>query len=141
MPPRVMLEGCQLMLSEGTGIVTYARNLAAAVAANGYAADVLVGTDKKLDSDDPRANVVSLFDAVRPVPWGPLRTRFRRQFGALTGIRAYEASINAVSDPMAERFDSFDRVMAATDLDALARLHFARHGKPVTVKLPETPAL
>ncbi|HEU0215444.1 MAG TPA: glycosyltransferase family 1 protein [Stellaceae bacterium] len=141
MPPRILLEGCQLMLSEGTGIVTYARNLATAVSANGYAADVLVGTDKKLDPNDPAANAVSLFDAVRPVPWGPLRTRFRRRFGAPTGIRAHEASLSAVSDPMASRFDGFGRVLAATDLDALARLHFARHGKPVTVKLPETPAL
>jgi glycosyltransferase involved in cell wall biosynthesis len=137
----VLLEGCQLMLSEGTGIVTYARNLAAAVSANGYAADVLVGTDKKLNPNDPAVNAVSLFDAVRPVPWGPIRIRLRRQFGAPTGIRVHEAALSAVSDPMAARFDGFDRVLAATDLDALARLHFARHGKPATVKLQETPTL
>jgi glycosyltransferase involved in cell wall biosynthesis len=140
-PARVLLEGCQLMLSEGTGIVTYARNLAAAVSASDYAVDVLVGTDKKLNPNEPAVNAVSLFDAVRPVPWGPIQTRLRRQFGAPTGIRAYEASLSTVSDPMAARFDGFDRVLAATDLDALARLHFARHGKPVTVKPPATPAL
>src|SRR5262245_55828833 len=141
MPPRVLLEGCQLMLSEGTGIVTYARNLAAAVSVNGYAADVLVGTDKKLNPNDPAANAVSLFDAVRPIPWSPVRARFRRRFGAPTGIRAHEVALSAISDPMAARFDGFDRVLAATDLDALARLHFARHGEPVTVKPPVTPAL
>ncbi len=129
------------MLSEGTGIVTYARNLAAAVSTNGYAADVLVGTDKKLDAHDPAANAISLFDAVRPIPWRPLRTRLRRQFGAPAGIPAHEAALGAVSDPMAARFDGFDRVLAATDLDALSRLHFARHGKPARIKLPEAPTL
>jgi glycosyltransferase involved in cell wall biosynthesis len=141
MPARVLLEGCQLMLSEGTGIVTYARNLATAATANGYAVDVLVDTDKNLDARDAAQNAVSLFDAVRPVPWGPLRTRLRRQFGAPTGISAHEASLGALSDPMTARFDGFDRVLAATDLDALARLHFARHGKPVSVKVAQAPAL
>lgn len=141
MPPGVMLEGCQLMLAEGTGIATYARNLARAVAANGCDVDVLVGTDKRLDERDPARNAVSLFDAVRPVPWSPLRTRLRRWFGAPFGIRAHQLSPAAVSDPLATRFQEFDRVFAATDLDPLTRLHFARHGKRAVVKMPSAPSV
>ncbi|HWB47700.1 MAG TPA: glycosyltransferase family 1 protein [Stellaceae bacterium] len=129
------------MLAQGTGIATYARNLAQAVTANGYDVDVLVGTDKTLDEHDAGLNAISLFDAVRPIPWPAWRMRLRKQFGAPFAIRAHEASLAAVSDPFAARLEGFDRVFAATDLDPLTRLHFARHGKRGTVKPPSTPSL
>jgi hypothetical protein len=56
MPLQVLLEGCQLMLPEGTGIVTYARNLAAAVSAGG--GSLMRGAIRALDSDhDLRAEL------------------------------------------------------------------------------------
>lgn len=142
MPRRILLEGCQLLLREGTGIAAYGRNLAAAVKHAGAAVDVLVGTDKRLGAGDPVLDAISLFDAVRPVPWSPLRRRMRRWFGAPFGIKAFKVPLDGtVADHLARTFAGFDTVWAATDLDQLTRHHFARHGKRVQARIEETPSL
>jgi glycosyltransferase involved in cell wall biosynthesis len=142
MPHKILLEGCQLTLSEGTGIATYGRNLAGVIRANGWDVDALIDTDKRLRDDAPVLNAISLFDAVKPVPWSPLKRWLRRNFGAPFGISAVKATpAGVVADFLADRFSTFDNVWAATDLDQLARHHFRRHGKRAAISLAETPSL
>jgi glycosyltransferase involved in cell wall biosynthesis len=142
MPYKILLEGCQLRLSEGTGIATYGRNLATAIRANGWDVDALIDTDKRLHEGVPMINAISLFDAVKPIPWGPLERRLRRAFGSPFGINAVKVPLGGVvADFLADTFSAFDGVWAATDLDQLARHHFVRHGLRATVKLAETPSL
>lgn len=142
MPHRVLLEGCQLTLRHGTGIATYGRNLAAALRGNGCDVDVLIDTDKTLRGADPVLNAISLFDAVLPVPWSPIKRRWRRHVGAPLGIKAVKVGLDGVvADSVAAPVRGFDGVWAATDLDQLARHHFARHGRRAGVKLAEMPAL
>ena len=142
MPHKILLEGCQLRLTEGTGIATYGRSLAGAIRANGWDADVLIETDKPLHKDSAALNAISLFDAVKPIPWSPMERRLRRAFGAPFGIKATRVPLGGfVADFLADAFSAFDGIWAATDLDQLARHHFARHGRRAVVKLAETPSL
>jgi glycosyltransferase involved in cell wall biosynthesis len=142
MPYKILLEGCQLRLSEGTGIATYGRNLVEAIRANGWDVAALIDTDKPLRESDPVLNAISLFDAVKPISWSQIERRLRRAFGAPFGIKATKVQPNGVvADFLADKLSVFDGVWAATDLDQLARHHFARHGKRATVKLAETPSL
>jgi len=130
------------MLREGTGIATYGRNLAATLSGNGFSVDVLIGTDKRLAPGDPTRNAISLFDAVRPVPWSPMQRRLRGWFGAPFGIPAHKVPLDGVvADHLAARFRGFDTVRAATDLEPLARCHFGRHSRRVKIKLAEPPSL
>jgi glycosyltransferase involved in cell wall biosynthesis len=142
MPRRVLLEGCQLTLREGTGIATYGRNLANALISNDCRVDVLIGTDKRLRPSDPTGNAISIFDAVLPVPWTAARRRLRGWFGAPFGIQTYKVPLEGiVADHLAAKFRDFDAVWAATDLEHLARHHFASHGRQVKIRLAETPLL
>ncbi len=141
----VLLEGCNLMLSQGTGIATYARNLNEAVRANGFASDVLVDINRRLDRRDPVLNEVSLFDATPPQTSPALeflRESTRWAVGMPLGIRATNVQVTgAVADSLSASFASFDGVFAATGLDRSARHHFARHGKRAWITVEHKPSL
>ena len=142
MPHRVLLEGCQLTLSQGTGIATYTRALAKTVRASGYATELLIDVDKPVGSGNPILDAITVFDATRPDPWSPLRRRMRRRFGSPFGIRAINVSFGAaVADFLAGPFCDFNAIFAATDVDRLARLHFGRHGTRARIKLSNIPTL
>ena len=142
MAHRILLEGCQLTLSQGTGIATYARSLANAIQANGHRVDLLIDTDKPITGRDHVLDAISLFDATVPDAWGPMRRWARRKFGAPGGIRAFGVSFDGVvADQLTKSFRSFAHVLAATDLDRLMRHHFLRYGRRATVKVKETPSL
>src|ERR1019366_7352308 len=72
--PAILYDQTSNAYRMGTGIATYARNLAQAARAAGYGADALVSADVAIDPANPVLSEVQLFD-VRPdpaLPWlGP----------------------------------------------------------------------
>jgi len=128
----------------GTGIATYAKNLARAAGQAGFGVDALLSTHSAIDRKNPILTEVQLYDAPRKaaVPWlAPLSTGVK---GALLGGFGYRPvqlpAQHTVMKPAGEA-SPFDRVFAATKLFDQARGYFHAHGRFVQVRLPEAPAL
>jgi glycosyltransferase involved in cell wall biosynthesis len=143
MAPKILIEGCNLTLPQGTGIATYARNLNDAVRASDYATDVLIDINNPLDRHDPVLNEIMVFDATPPGPPSlPFLRRWeKRMFGTRLGIPATNVPLAGAVAESAAAFSDFDAVYAATNLDQLTRKHFAKYGKRAWGKLAPTPAL
>jgi glycosyltransferase involved in cell wall biosynthesis len=144
MAQRVLIEGCNLTLTQGTGIATYARNLNEAVRANGFASDLLVDINRPLDPRDPVLNEISLFDVTPPKTSPTLEfIRGSARWALPLGIRATNVQVRGAvaNSPLLVSFARFDGVFAATNLDRLARYHFARHRNRAWITLAQRPSL
>src|SRR4051812_24623406 len=90
MTASILYDQSNTVLRMGTGIATYARNLALAARAAGYGTDLLLSSDAKLDPRNPVLSEVTLFDAPRPpvLPWlKPTRDFIRGVVRAPFGYR------------------------------------------------------
>src|SRR5262249_60847562 len=123
MAPSVLIEGCNLTLRQGTGIATYARNLNAAVRAAGYKTNVLVDVNRSLDANDPALNEILAFDATPSDNSSKLRKLI---FGS-PFIPARKVVLTGAVAESPGAFRDFDAIQAVTNLDRLARKHFARY--------------
>src|SRR5271168_1233602 len=70
MTPSVLFDQSNTVYRMGTGVATYARNLAIAAQRCGFATQALLSTDIKIDTRDPVLAEVQLFD-VRSDPLLP----------------------------------------------------------------------
>ncbi len=144
MPPAVLFDQSNTVYRMGTGIATYARNLAIAARKCGFATDSLLSTDIKVDPRNPLLAEVQLFDARRDplLPWlAPLKNMLagvaRAPFGYQPQLlpRAGVVLQSGGTGPMT------DRTFISAKLFEAARAHFQFYGHPAGVRLPETPAL
>ncbi len=138
---RVLIEGLNLTLTAGTGIATYARNLADAARGLGYSTDVLVGSNRAISRNDPQLAEIVLHDGPRHfnlIHKGYLE--FRRLVGAPFGLQAGTLSNRpgAVA-AQARRLDGFENIHALPHMLDVERLHFMRHGKRLRLKLQPVP--
>jgi len=128
----------------GTGIATYARNLATAARSTGYEVEALLSSDVKVDPRNALLAEVQLFDAQRQpaLPWlGPVTTAIRGFARAPFGYRPVplpQAGAVLRSDAQAP---TFDRTYVGTRLFNIARAHFYVHGSFTRITMPKTPAL
>jgi glycosyltransferase involved in cell wall biosynthesis len=143
-PGPILYEVDNLTLRAGTGIATYARNLAQAASRLGYSADAVFSVAQKLSSQDSRLNEILAFDAPRERE-SSLNSLLRHvwsPFSALRGIRLTELSLSGlVVGPATDTFRSFNRVFAASNLVDTAVAHFWLYEKIAQLKPPQRPWL
>jgi len=142
--PSILFDQSNVAFRMGTGIATYARNLAAAARGEGYGTRALVSADVKVDPANPVLSEVQLFD-LRPEPALPwLGAAMSGIAGAVRAPFGYRprllAQAGAVLRPGGEG-PAFDRTYVGTRLFEAARAHFYVHGRFARVTLPQAPGL
>ncbi|MGE0628674.1 MAG: glycosyltransferase family 4 protein [Hyphomicrobiaceae bacterium] len=143
MTRKVLIEANNLTFRQGTGIATYAANLASALVGLGYGVDALIGTNRHIDTKDPLLSEVLLHDAVTH---RPVLHRASLEWSWLAGLplgmqarRLKIGSTTAVHDD--GRLRRFDTILAVRDLADLARYHFNRYGSRVRLRIEDQPDL
>jgi glycosyltransferase involved in cell wall biosynthesis len=142
--PAILYDQTSNAYRMGTGIATYARNLAQAARAAGYGADALVSADVAIDPANPVLSEVQLFD-VRPdpaLPWlGPalgfVRGVVRGPFGFSPRLLA---QAGAVLRTQAQQ-TAFDNLYVGTRMFDAALGYFCVYGRFARIRLPRPPAL
>ncbi len=144
MPQSLLFDQSDLAYRMGTGIATYARNLAAAAKRNGFATEALLSTDVAIDLRNPVLAEVSLFDGRRPArrPWvEPLTTGLGGALRAPFGYRPRLLPRSGTVLLPAGSVPPFDRTYVSRRLFNVARAHFYVHGRFAAVRMPQAPAL
>ncbi len=144
MPPAILYDQNDLAYRMGTGIATYASNLAKAAQQAGIAAEALLSTDVAIDPRNPVLAEVSLFDYRRPpkLPWlepatSTVRGLLRSPFGYRPQLLPSSGTVllSPGSVPV------FDRTYVTRRLFNAARAYFYAYGRFARVRMPATPAL
>lgn len=143
MPQRILIECFNLALTSGTGIKTYASNLARIANTLGYETEALFQSLTRLQQGDPILTEISFHEGKKRRGWKEkyIRTPFETLFGKPFGIRADavpQSGLILKQDPMLE---PFARVFAAHQFTLAARRHFSRYGTLATLKLASAPHL
>ena len=144
---RIGIDGYNLAMPHGTGIATYATELASAVHRLGFAADGLFGLEVPADLSLRQATFFDRYrrplEPMRKVkrwqrPWHHGR-RYLRAFGPHP-VRTIplDASITLTRDGVAS-IPAFDRLLTAARLFDDAHLVFARTGRFLAVRLSSPP--
>lgn len=139
MSKSILLEAHALTLKQGTGIATYARNLAKTASNAGYRTELLIGIDRPINRRDPLLAEVTLYDASKPPSFDPIRAASRAldwAIGIPAGARAQLLpSQRVVLDPSSgSTLARPQPTRGALRLDERAFLHFNRHGRRMSVR-------
>ncbi len=141
---RIGLDGYNLALPQGTGVATYGRNLAAAIAELGYTVDLLFGLNipRKAD-DDLRESLFFGQLGADPPSRLTMRRRMRRWRVHPFSHDMVEISVTGRTVPSegGNRLPSFDRLFNRAELYDVCARHFRRYGKFMTVRMPNPPAI
>lgn len=144
MPPAILFDQSNTVSRMGTGIATYARNLAAAARRAGYGAQVLLSTETKIDSRNPALAEVQLFDVRRDplLPWlAPAIDAINGVSRAPFGYRPVALDQAGVVMRPTGGADTTQQTFVSPRLFEVARAHFHLYGKLAKVRMPEPPAL
>lgn len=132
-PSKVLFECQNMTLSKGTGIATYARNLASEAKEAGYRTAGLFGTRASILSRNPVLSEIQLFDAPDKHPTvaekieASLRWLLADPMGA--SVRRITRK-GIVIDPGSSLFnEAFDEAYIAPTILDRAREHFMRYGR------------
>lgn len=125
--PRIMIDGFNLALEKGTGVATYARNLAQEVKDMGHPIDLLYGVrtggKSKLLSEvgffDPSGFKMTPTSVIRQLMTSPLGTR--AQEIELTG--------KVIARHMQGMLPVHDRIVNRANLFTFSRWHFRTYGR------------
>ena len=142
--PSVLYDQTSNAYRMGTGIATYARNLALAARAAGYGADALISADVAIDPRNPVLSEVQLFDAPpeSALPWlepaiDAVRGVVRAPFGFSPRLLPQAGAVLRTAAQQA----AFDNLYVGTRMFAAARAYFYAYGRFARVRLPQPPAL
>ena len=144
MTDHVLFDQSNVVSRMGTGIATYAKNLARAAGQAGYAADALLSTQSPIDRRNPILTEVQMFDAPQKSTalWsGPLAVGITGAIRGGFGYRPVQLPAQQTVMRAAGEVSPFERTFAATRLFEQARGYFHVHDRFVKLRLPETPAL
>jgi glycosyltransferase involved in cell wall biosynthesis len=136
--PRICIDGFNLAMPHGSGIATYARNLARALTALSYETEILYGAAGPLGADE-RMNRRAVFDDAIAARRRVLT--IARRFLPPTEVRAREISVPAdpTTAPIPPRYPVADRVWAAHDLFHAANKRHVTYGRFTPVRLGDGP--
>lgn len=137
MAPRVMLDGMNLALETGTGVSTYARNLASRVGALGAEVEVLYGQHIS-PKWTPMMREIAFFDdpAIERMTFRRRMRRLRRTVTMGLGETATEIPVtgNVVTTTYANRLPYFDRLWNIEDVFNRAHNRFKWRPRIVPVR-------
>jgi glycosyltransferase involved in cell wall biosynthesis len=141
MTKTILYECFNLSLPSGTGIKTYARNLAGAARDLGFKVEALIQSARPLSPDDPFLSEISVHDVIPKRNW---RQRFLHDplqllIGAPFGQRAFPLGDQGFV--MSQGEGVFSRRHAAHQFILKSRRHFARYGKLATMAVDGRPDL
>lgn len=139
MPKNILLEAHATTIKEGTGIATYARNLASTAAGLGHDVELLIGIERSINRKDPLLSEVVLNDAIDPKAIDPLKQIARAvdwTLGVPGGVKAQRLPnprivLDRSSGASAERAHS---TYGAVRLWERAFMHFNRFGHRMPVR-------
>lgn len=143
MSKNILLEAHALTLKQGTGIATYARNLAHTASGLGHDVELLIGIDRGINRRDPLLSEVALSDVVDPKAFDPLKWAGRAAdwtIGVPGGAKARRLPaprivLDPASGTAAERRHP---TQGAVRLWERSSQHFNRFGRRMAV-VPESP--
>ena len=141
---RIGLDGYNLALPQGTGVATYGRNLAAAIAELGYPIDLLFGVNiPQKVNDDLRESLFFGQLGADPPHRLTMRRRIRRWRVHPFAHDMAEISVTGrtVALEGGHRLPPFDRLFNRAELYDVCARHFRRYGKFMTVRMPDPPAI
>ncbi|MFT8245690.1 glycosyltransferase family 4 protein [Roseomonas sp. BN140053] len=144
MAPRIVIDGMNLGLEQGTGVATYARNLSFRLGTLGARTEVLYGS-RAAPSKDPMIREIAFFDgrAGAPPPLTRLLRTLRRLL--LPGLthRAHTIPMtgNVITTTFEARLPHADALWNVEEVFALAANHFKLHKTLLKVRMPEAPDL
>jgi glycosyltransferase involved in cell wall biosynthesis len=145
MTARILFEGHNLTLASATGIGTYARTLAHTARTIGYETDVLISSNARYDRKDPQFSEIALFDpltARKPSVAVRVASLSASMFGRPFGMRPSKFQhIGSVVGSSADTLTAFNTIYTAPNVFDVARSHFRRHGRLMSVRVEEKPAL
>jgi glycosyltransferase involved in cell wall biosynthesis len=144
MTPSVLFDQSNTVYRMGTGIATYARNLAAAAQRCGFATQALLSTDIKIDPRDPVLAEVQLFDARREpsLPWlDPIRNAVAGLGRAPFGFRPALLAQSGVVMRSASSAPALGETFVGNRMFEAAAAHFYVYGRLANVRMPTPPAL
>ncbi|ESR22629.1 glycosyltransferase family 4 protein [Lutibaculum baratangense] len=142
----ILLEGRNLAVREGTGISSYARNLAEVLRDLGYELDVVFDTEFPVARNNPEWNEIRLYDRAGRERISPIRSRYTKVKHYLANfpraVTAHEVGSGFTADAsIFPGLGGFRRRQAAELLFWRADQHLLRYGKRLTLKPLRQPAL
>lgn len=138
-----LIEGHNLTLAAGTGIATYARQLAAALGRLGYDSSVLIGANRGISKKDPTLAQIALFDAERKqTALMEAANEWRRLTvspwtATATSIRPDSSIVEGGSG----RFTGFSSVHVVPHMMVRELAHFKRYGKRLRIAVDHQPRI
>lgn len=135
----ILLEAHAMTLKQGTGIATYARNLASTATGLGHDVELLVGIERSVNRREALLSEVVLNDAIDPKAIDPVKMLGRAidwTIGAPAGLRAQRLPApHMVLDPGSGRAAERRHPMhGSVRLWERSFLHFNRFGRRMEVK-------
>jgi glycosyltransferase involved in cell wall biosynthesis len=144
LPPRVGIDGYNLALTRGTGVATYARNLASAVDGLGMPIDLLYGLNI------PRKVSPALRESLffgRLFDPSPERISWRR---AVRRSNVMPFTLDMIEIPVSGRvvpegpaggLPPFERLFNLSEIFHICAKHFRRYGKFLRLRIARPPAI
>lgn len=139
MSKNILLEAHAMTLKQGTGIATYARNLASAATGLGYDVELLIGLERGINRRETMLAEIALNDAVDPKTIDPLKEIARAidwTIGVPGGAKTQRLPApRIVLDPSTGTTqDRHHPMLGAVRLWERAYLHFNRFGRRLAVQ-------
>lgn len=135
----ILVECENLRLTKGTGIATYAVNLAKEIRELKHSPRALIGVEAPIDTKNDFLNEVRLFDARsanKDRSGKLLRSAFQRVFADPFGSEAKQINLSGYvyqgASPLKD--GAFDALYGVQDLDIRSRRHFKRYGNFLTIR-------
>jgi glycosyltransferase involved in cell wall biosynthesis len=145
MTPGILFDQSNTVYRMGTGIATYARNLAVAAQRCGFGTQALLSTDIKINPRDPVLAEVQLFDARREKPALPWLDAVRdgvAGFGrAPFGFRPALLPRPGVVIRPSGGAHTLEQTFVGHRMFESARAHFYVYGRFAGVRMPAPPTL
>ena len=142
MAPRILIDGMNLALEQGTGVSTYARNLSYRLGALGAGVEVLYGRNV-LSTWSPLMREVAFFDDPPTVRRGPVQEvrRFLRMVTMGVGERPVEVPVTGavVTNTYAAQLPHYDRLWNMQELFTRAFNRFKLLKTITPIRLDPTP--
>lgn len=146
-PPRVGIDGFNLALRHGTGVATYARGLARAVAGFGRPADLIFGLPVP-PATPPALRETLFFDALgrdepEAAPGAGGARRWPKLWVSPRARRLVEVPVagQVCREGFEDRLPSFSRLYSYGSLWGVAARHYRRYGRFLEVYMADPPAI
>ena len=142
---RILIDGHNLALEQGTGVATYARNLTEAIGALGHEAGVLYGSPAVYGAN-PLVREIALFDpnSARRAPyWKKLTRQWFDQVTSVFGVTAQHVPITGavVSRQHAARMPSCSLFYNCPNIFKFSRPYFNKLNSFVRVGFDQPPGI